>query len=327
MVNENINVSVVLVTFNRKDLLLKCLDAIKHQSYKVSTIYIVDNASTDETPEMLKKYNYILELPPIDISKPWEKVFKFNDINICYIRMNENQGGSGGFYTGMKKAYNDGCDWLWLMDDDGQPHHNCLENLLNFRKEADFLAPLVINIENKNELSFGIFDIVHNQKLKTLQDVQKNTKTKIYEGTANPFNGVLLSKKLIKNIGYPIKDMFIWGDEAEYLLRTKKKGFKILTIIDAIHYHPKQKKNTIKILNNKYELMYEENQLKYYCYLRNQAYRYKLYSKKALISSFLKYSWFFLVSRKIDLNGWIFYIKAYLDGINGNLTKHKKYLK
>ena len=47
------SVCAVVVTYNRKELLIECLKALKNQSRHLNAIYIVDNASTDGTPELL----------------------------------------------------------------------------------------------------------------------------------------------------------------------------------------------------------------------------------------------------------------------------------
>jgi len=214
-----------------------------------------------------------------------------------------------------------------LMDDDGRPDSFCLINLLKHKNKADFLAPLVVDTATKNDLSFGIYDKVHKKTLTTYDEALNHSVDGLYSDTANPFNGILLSNKLITSIGYPIKEMFIWGDEAEYFARTQSNNFDILTVVDAIHYHPIQKKNKIDIFFKKYSLMYDNNNLKYYCYIRNQAYRYKKYNKYALFPSFIKHFWMYLITRKLDVKGFLFYFNAFKDGINENFCNHKQFLR
>ena len=63
------DVCAVVVTFNRKDLLPRCLEALNSQSRKPELIIVVDNASTDGTPAVLKDRGYIASLPPIGIDE------------------------------------------------------------------------------------------------------------------------------------------------------------------------------------------------------------------------------------------------------------------
>ena len=53
------SVCTILVTYNRKELLIECLDGLLKQSLSVDAIYIIDNACTDGTEELLKDYGYI----------------------------------------------------------------------------------------------------------------------------------------------------------------------------------------------------------------------------------------------------------------------------
>ncbi|HIQ51524.1 MAG TPA: glycosyltransferase [Nautiliaceae bacterium] len=319
--NKQEKVCAIVVTYNRKNHLIKCLEAILNQTRPVDAIYIIDNASTDGTPELLKEKGFIKDLPPKKLNKPWEKKFKKNNIPIYYVRINENTGGAGGFYEGIKRAYEKGYDWFWLMDDDGIPDIKCLETLLKYKEKGDFLAPLVIDINKKNELSFGIWDVENKKIIKNVHDVKKE----IYEKTANPFNGILISKKLVSKIGLPKKEMFIWGDEKEYLLRALKNNFNVLTISKAIHYHPKGRVNNKKILNLFY-VNWSKNVLKNYCGIRNKAFILKKYSKfpyLSLLKFFLKYGIASLFDKEIDFK---FFKKAFFDGIKEVWGEEKKYL-
>ncbi|MGC9079983.1 MAG: glycosyltransferase, partial [Nanopusillaceae archaeon] len=100
----NNSVCAVVVTYNRKELLSECLEALKRQIKPIQGIYLIDNASTDGTPELLLEKGYINELPPKSLSEPWEKEFEIknltdgNPIRLHYVRMHENTGGAGGFH-------------------------------------------------------------------------------------------------------------------------------------------------------------------------------------------------------------------------------------
>ena len=109
-------VCAVIVTYNRKALLKECLEAVLAQTRPPDHVLVVDNASTDGTAEMLRE-----EFPQVEV-----------------LRLPENQGGAGGFHEGMKRAYEEGFDWLWLMDDDTIPRPEALEALLE--RFAEVLA-------------------------------------------------------------------------------------------------------------------------------------------------------------------------------------------
>ena len=99
-------ICAVIVTFNRKELLLNCLNALKQQTHTLDHIVVIDNASSDGTTDFLLKNNW-----------------KNNDY-FTYISLPKNQGGAGGFYEGIKYAIAQEFDYVWLMDDDGFPSKN-----------------------------------------------------------------------------------------------------------------------------------------------------------------------------------------------------------
>jgi len=52
------SICAVVVTFNRKKLLLNCLGALKAQTRQLSHIVVIDNASTDGTADFLVQHNW-----------------------------------------------------------------------------------------------------------------------------------------------------------------------------------------------------------------------------------------------------------------------------
>jgi len=248
-------VCAVVVTYNRKNLLLECLEALRKQTRPIQGIYLIDNASTDGTPELLLEKGYIKELPPKDLKEPWEKEFEMNNltngesIKIHYVRMHENTGGAGGFYEGVKRGYEKGYDWLWLMDDDAEPQINTLERLFEVNrkllgKHHNVLCPLILAEE-------GRIQNYHHKKVNRwlgtetpailftkLEDLSKFTlQEHILELDANAFVGPLIHRNVVEKAGYPKKELFIWGDDLEYTFRIKQKGFGLKLVLNAFILH------------------------------------------------------------------------------------------
>lgn len=117
MKNKSKEVAVVVVTYNRKELLKEALNALVEQNYNNIKVIIADNASTDGTKE------YIADV--------------LKDKRFLYFNTGANLGGAGGFNFGMKKAVELGADYIWIMDDDCIVHKDSLESLLNFAKEQN----------------------------------------------------------------------------------------------------------------------------------------------------------------------------------------------
>ncbi len=99
-----VKICAVVVTFNRKQLLVRSLNSIISQRNAVlNKIIIIDNASTDGTEIYLHE----------------KGMFVNNNIEIEYVRLQSNLGGAGGFNKGLSIAFDQQYDYCWVMDDDG----------------------------------------------------------------------------------------------------------------------------------------------------------------------------------------------------------------
>jgi rhamnopyranosyl-N-acetylglucosaminyl-diphospho-decaprenol beta-1,3/1,4-galactofuranosyltransferase len=210
-------------------------------------IYIVDNHSEMDTAEMLLSYSFISKLPDRNALK--DSVITHcvtstagGGIQIKYIYKCVNDGSGGGFYAGMKAAYQDGYEWLWMMDDDGLPTEDELEQLLTGadKYNLDYANALVVSTNDSYSLAFGL------ARAKTI-GLGKETTIDDYKGVevvrsaASPFNGTLINRRIPEKIGFIKKEMFIWGEEIEYFFRTMENGFSVGTVVKSIHYHPQRK--------------------------------------------------------------------------------------
>jgi len=233
-------VCAVVVTYNRKKLLLECLDALCKQTRPVDAIYIIDNFSSDGTPELLLENGYIDKLPPENLSEPFEMEVTPNDKpKVYYVRMHENTGGAGGFHEGVKRGYERGYDWLWLMDDDAEPYLDSLEKLSKYFQMKDVvgLAGKVIRPDNsiaiyhRGTVDYSkMFPVI--QTPLNLNDYDKD----ICDIHTASFVGILVKSEAISKIGYPIKEYFIHHDDIEYCLRLLQVG-KIKLIPQSIILH------------------------------------------------------------------------------------------
>jgi len=213
-----LTICCVVVTFNRIQLLLECLAALRHQSYKLDAIYIVDNASTDKTPEILKASGYISTLPPININEPWETTNVISSdnqkkITIFYLRLPENTGGAGGFYWGVKRGFERSFDWLWLMDDDVEPFEDGLEHLMEYAHISKCIQPSRCFLDGRRFSWGSVVD--KNGKFSTIDEKVFENKNYI-EVNTGCFEGMLIHRDIISKIGFPEKQLFMVGDDTLY---------------------------------------------------------------------------------------------------------------
>ncbi|MCV3756115.1 UNVERIFIED_CONTAM: glycosyltransferase [Limosilactobacillus fermentum] len=318
------SITGIVVTYNRKDALGRCIDALLNQTEQLDDILIIDNASSDGTEEFLaEKYGYSSE----KISEPnvLKEVCKKGETHIYIYRNGINGGGSMGFHLGMKLAYETlETDLYWMMDDDGYPSRDCLEQLVSKVDQHDYLMPVSIDIRDHEKLSWPV-----RQK-----NGNKTERYKALHGSwgdimqfVTPFNGVLLTKKCVREVGYINKDFFIWGDEYDHYWRCREKGIVPITLLNAEFYHPAQKLPLVKICFGLTTAPYVDSKLRMVCLARNYTYIYKHYGQSYKIPlKFLQYTWLFLITRHFDFAGWKLYVQSVRDGLCGDFTRHKKYL-
>ena len=318
-----LDVCAIIVTYNRKELLTRCIKAVLSQDYPVKSIYIIDNASTDNTFEFLKAKEIV------------EKSYKINEliesklihgIPLFYYMMPKNGGGAGGFSQGLKLAHESNAfEAFWLMDDDGYPSSSCLRQQIIYLLKYDYIMPASINLENSMQMSWPTV-------------LKNGGKSILYEEVCSswgsvmdyvyPFNGSLLSKKIVDEVGYINKDFFIWGDEYEHYWRCKKRGFHPVTITNAIFYHPANKMSFVPILFGLIKVPFSDSKVRMICLARNYTYIYWNYDNKMkIVYKLFIYTWLFLITRKLDISGYKLYISSVWDGLKGNFTRHLNYLK
>ena len=114
------HVTAVLVTYNRAGLLEQCLADLSRVAPAPDRLVIIDNASTDDTADVVTRATTSLSLP-----------------EVRYIQLAENTGGSGGYYEGVRRALREGTDFVWLMDDDVELLPSSLGSLMAWTHRYD----------------------------------------------------------------------------------------------------------------------------------------------------------------------------------------------
>jgi GT2 family glycosyltransferase len=212
--NKKSQVCAVIVTFNKLDLLKQCITAIKKQSYKVESILVVDNNSTDGTLAYLNSI-----------------------VGVDAIHMDENIGGAGGFSEGIQKFINlTKSDFCWIMDDDTIPQEDCLKELLVAENKLDNVGFLASNIKwvNGDAAVMNVprpADFWNEKAEEGLIKVERAS-----------FVSLLISRDAVLKVGLPISEFFIWGDDVEYTLRISKSGFNNYLVVSSLAMH-KMKEN------------------------------------------------------------------------------------
>lgn len=211
-------VCAVVVTHDRAELLSRCLDGLGAQTRRLDLVVVVDNASSDHTPEVLAART---------------------DLPLLVRRSEENLGGAGGFHLGVVTALEQGADRVWLMDDDVVPAPGCLDALL----DAQVAAALAVREDRGGSLvekAAVEFDLrrpwVVRPKRSTVESVygRREAMPPHAEVQNVSFEGFLVHREVVDRVGPPDASMFIFYDDVDWALRMRAAGFRILAVRDAV---------------------------------------------------------------------------------------------
>ena len=214
------SVAVVVVTFNRADLLARMLDGLAAQTHRPDAVYIVDNASSDHTREVLDRWHG-------------------GTLPLRITHSPDNLGGAGGFHLGLRQAYDDGFDRIWLMDDDVVPAPDCLAVLLGhdgpclMAVREDTTGRLV----EKSALRFDLDNPLSIKPKTAMVETTYGTRAAMPERVeleAVAFEGFLVSREVVARIGFPDPSYFIFYDDVDYAVRARRAGFRIWAVRDAV---------------------------------------------------------------------------------------------
>jgi rhamnopyranosyl-N-acetylglucosaminyl-diphospho-decaprenol beta-1,3/1,4-galactofuranosyltransferase len=214
------DIATVIVTFNRKLLLRKCIDLLIKQTMSTD-ILIVDNASTDGTEDNLISSGLL------------------NNEKIHYIKLDENTGGAGGFHYGLKYAFDKGWNWYWIMDDDAEPHQDALEKLVALSNDRNSIYGSVAVADQNGTLTlcFPVKKISH-EKISFVEEHNLLNSKELVVWL--PFLGLFIHRDILIKVGLPDRTLFIRNDDVEYAERAKKHGIDIFMIKESIIEHPYQ---------------------------------------------------------------------------------------
>lgn len=211
-------VAIVVVTYNRADMLRGLLDGLTKLDEPADAVIVVNNASTDHTAQVLAE-----AITP----------------NLQVIDSPENLGGAGGFHLGTKAAVEQGWDRLYLIDDDVVPAHDCLEVLLAQDEDCLFSVR-----EDKNgnliELAALKFDLRNPLAIKpktaSVMDTYP-TRDALPERVAVEnvaFEGFMIRRTVLEEIGLPDPTYFIFYDDVDLAIRARRAGRTIWAVRDAV---------------------------------------------------------------------------------------------
>ena len=219
---------IVIVTHNGMQWLPKCLESVKAYS-----IIVVDNNSKDDdTREFIKK-----EYPEVEI---FEK--------------EENLGFGAANNLGIKKAYEEGAEYVFLLNQDAWIESNTIEKLIvvaQKHKNFGILSPMHLNGPG-TALDYNFSTFIGADRCKGLISdfTVRNPLEEVYSTTFVNAAAWLLSRKCIETVGGFNPSFYHYAEDLNYVERAKYHKLEIGIVPSVKIYHDRQKRRDNLFLSN-----------------------------------------------------------------------------
>lgn len=206
------DVSFVILSYNDGNMVVNSIKSIKNLKTKYQfDIFVVDNGSKDNTPELVKK--------------------TFKDVEV--IKLNKNIG-TAAYDEAIKKTNS---KYIYFTGCDIEVKEDMLDKLVDFlekNKEAVQAAPKYIDFKNRKKIDLAGTWLSRSFYSGTFKDDTLGNKN-----IEIPYIGTgLIRTYFVKKFGYLFdNDYFFYGEDVDLGLRIRLLGFKIYYIPGSVVYH------------------------------------------------------------------------------------------
>lgn len=301
-------VGIIIVTYNSQKDIVRLLESIIIQDYKDLVVYIVDSNSTDDTLSIIKRYQSAL--------------------SISIISCKTNNGFAKGNNIGIKRAIDEGCELVFILNPDIRLEEKCIDILCKriiSDEKIGVIGPIVLyGYESDNIIQvYGVNVNFRTQKKMAPFGNEKWTNNLPSELFVDFVLGgaMMIRSDVLKITGLFEEDYFMYNDELDLAYRVRKAGFKTLCLRDAIvrHFHDFSKKNKAG-----YNIMYYYVIRNRYLYFKKFHFYFNLIASIIfeVISLPLKFIW--SIRRMSNIRLLNYYYSGLLDGLLGRGGISKK---
>jgi len=204
-------VAIVIVNWNGYEDTRRCLESLKQLQYERYSVIVVDNASSDESEEKLRR-----DFPEHTI-----------------LQAGSNLGFAGGANVGIRCAVDRGADYILLLNNDTIVEGELLTRLIQTieRSEGTGLAAPKIAYMSQPEKVWaygGAFNVNTGSALHFLNEVELERFVKqppwyLYV----PACALLIKRKCIEDVGLLSERFFHLAEDVEYSIRAQERGWSI----------------------------------------------------------------------------------------------------
>ncbi|HEX8066679.1 MAG TPA: glycosyltransferase family 2 protein [Thermoleophilaceae bacterium] len=209
------HVAVVVLSWNRCDDTLACLDSLRRVRWDRLSPILVDNGSTDGTLEAVGS--------------------RFPEVEL--IRSEENLGFAEGNNVGLRAALAAGADYVLILNNDTVADERLVEELVaeaRRRPDAAALCPMIYYVDPPDRIWYAgaRFDprAIHNGRHTGYGERDRGQYGAVREIGRATGAAMLVSREAIERVGYLDGRLFLQVEDVEWSLRMRAAGYRILFV-------------------------------------------------------------------------------------------------
>lgn len=215
-------VGIVICNYNKSSYVLKCIESVFASEFTDFDLFVVDNASTDDSVEAIEKM--------------------YGDC-VTVLKNKENLGGSGGFNTGIRKVLEEGYPYLYCLDNDVQITPGAIGSLYEFLKANPGVGMAGSKVhhlqapEYVQQMGLNIhFDSFSAETLYADVLDEGQIPEVVYCDTVAACS-LMIPTKVVREVGAMPEDNFIYWDDMEWGYLVKKAGYEVAAISASKVFH------------------------------------------------------------------------------------------
>lgn len=226
----DIKISIIIVSYNTKDILRKCLESLFLNKGKHNIeVFVVDNNSNDNSASMVRE----------------------DFRNIILIENSNNKGFAAANNQAYEKSIG---DYVILLNPDAYIKPDAIDNSVDFMEshpECGICGGRLVNLENQLDPSArkfpnslyklftisGLSNKFPSSKIFGKGDFKHFDHNTVIEVDWVPGTFAIYRKKMLENTGFLDNRFYIYYEETDLCLRVKRAGWKIYFIPNAEVIH------------------------------------------------------------------------------------------
>jgi len=218
---NSFRIGVVTVTYNSAIVVPGFMDSVLKQSHSDFILYVVDNASSDETLRLVSGYS---------------------DARIVPIRNVDNTGVAEGNNVGIRAALRDGCTFVLLLNNDTVFDAGLFATLLRGLDESQcaMIVPKILYFDPSNKIwsAGGAFSRWRGMSWHFgFNQIDDGRFDQPLEVEYSPTCCMLIRNNVFERVGLMDTKYFVYFDDTDFCLRAYRRGIKLLYLPTAAVYH------------------------------------------------------------------------------------------